>query len=145
MYDVFRFLAGAPARSISVEAIDPGDRPYRRDDNFSATITYEDGSLAHLLYTALGPKTGLGKERIEIFCDGETYIVDDFKKLVRGSDGSPIWQSAEVDKGHFEELSRFGDAISSGGVSPIPFDELVETSAVALYVDDMLHGRLEAS
>lgn len=145
MYDVFRFLAGAPARSISVEAIDPGDRPYRRDDNFSTTITYEDGSLAHLLYTALGPKTGLAKERIEIFCDGETYIVDDFKKLVRASDGSPIWQSAEVDKGHFEELSRFGDAISSGGVSPIPFDELIETSAVALYVDDMIHGRLEVS
>jgi predicted dehydrogenase len=144
MYDAFRFLAGSPASSISVEAIDPGSLPYRRDDNFSATIAYEDGSLAHLLYTALGPKTGLGKERIEVFCDGEAYVVDDFKKLTSGSDGTVIWQSGDVDKGHFEELSRFGDAIAAGDPSPIAFDELVETSAIALHVQDLLFGRQEA-
>ena len=27
-----------------------------------------------------------------------------------------LWQSSETDKGHYEELSRFGDAIASGGV-----------------------------
>jgi predicted dehydrogenase/threonine dehydrogenase-like Zn-dependent dehydrogenase len=143
MYDVFRFLIGSPAHTIDAEAINPGQLPYRRDDNFSATITYRDGSLAHLLYTALGPKTGLGKERIEIFCDGETYVIDDFKKLIKGSDGSVLWQSVEADKGHFDELSQFGDAIANGGVAPIPFDELVETSAVALHTNDMLYGRTE--
>ena len=145
MYDVFRFLVGAPARSRSVSAlaIDPGTLPYRRDDNFSATIAYEDGSLAHLLYTALGPKTGLGKEHIEIFCDGETYVVDDFKRLIKASDDSVLWQSNEADKGHFEELSRFGDAIAAGGPSPIAIDELIETSAVALHVEDLLLGRFD--
>ena len=141
MYDVFRFLTGAPAVSISATPIDPGELPYRRNDNFSATIGYEDGSLAHLLYTALGPKTGLGKERIEVFCDGETYIVDDFKRLIKASDESVLWQSSETDKGHYEELSRFGDAIASGGASPISSDELIETSAVALHVEDLLFGR----
>jgi predicted dehydrogenase len=143
MYDVFRFLTGASARSLSAEAIDPGTLPYRRDDNFSATITYEDGSLAHLLYTALGPK-GLAKEHIEIFCDGETYVVDDFKRVLQGSDGSVLWQSEEADKGHFEELSRFGDAIAAGGSSPVSFDELIESSAVALHVQDLLLGRFDA-
>jgi predicted dehydrogenase len=141
MYDVFRFLAGAPVSSIQASAIDPGGLPYRRNDNFSATIGYENGSLAHLLYTSLGPKTGLGKERIEVFCDGETYVVDDFKRLIKGSDGSVLWQSSDADKGHFEELSRFGDAIASGGAPPIPVDELIETSAVALRVEDLLVGR----
>jgi predicted dehydrogenase len=141
MYDVFRFIAGAPASSIVAGAIDPGTLPYRRNDNFSATIGYEDGSLATLVYTALGPKTGLGKERIEIFCDGETYVVDDFKQLVRASDGTVLWQSHEPDKGHLEELSRFGDAIAAAAESPIPFDQLVETSAVTLHVEDQLFGR----
>jgi predicted dehydrogenase/threonine dehydrogenase-like Zn-dependent dehydrogenase len=141
MYDVFRFIAGAPASSIVASAIDPGTLPYRRNDNFSATIGYEDGSLATLVYTSLGPKTGLGKERIEIFCDGETYLVDDFKQLIRTSDGTVLWQSHEPDKGHLEELSRFGDAIAMGGESPIPFDQLIETSAVALHVEDLLFGR----
>jgi hypothetical protein len=85
----------------------------------------------------------MGKERIEVFCDGEAYIVDDYKTLTRASDGSVLW-SGEQDKGHFEELSRFGDAIASGAESPIPFDELVETTAVALVVEDQLYGRVEA-
>ena len=145
MYDVFRFLTGAAAKSVTATAIDPGTLPYRRNDNFSATIAYEDGSLAHLLYTALGPKTGLGKERVEVFCDGETYVVDDYKKLVQGSDGTVLWQSSDVDKGHAEELSRFGDAIAAGEAPPIAFDALVETSAVALHVQDLLFGRKDDS
>jgi predicted dehydrogenase len=142
MYDVFRSLIGARAASIVAEAIDPGSLPYRRNDNFSASIRYEDGSLAHLVYTSLGPKAGLPKERVEVFCDGEAYIVDDYKSLTRGSDGAVLW-SGEQDKGHYEELSRLGDAIASGGESPIPFDELVETSAVALHIEDQLYGRGE--
>jgi predicted dehydrogenase/threonine dehydrogenase-like Zn-dependent dehydrogenase len=141
MYDVFRFLAGAPARTVEASAIDPGELPYARNDNFVATITYDDGTVASLLYTALGPKTGLGKEHITVFCDGEAFVVDDFKKLTKASDGSVLWQSGEADKGHFEELSRFGDAIATGGPSPIPFEEIVETSAVALQVEDLIYGR----
>src|SRR5262249_61747771 len=132
MYDVFRFLAGAPARSIDAAAIDPGALPFRRDDNFAATITYDDGSVATLTYTALGPKGGLGKEHLTVFVDGEAFVVDDFKKLTRGSDGAVLWQSGEADKGHYEELSRLGDAIAGGAAAPIPFDEIVETSSVAL-------------
>jgi predicted dehydrogenase len=141
MYDVFRFLAAAPVRSIQAMPIDPGALPYLRNENFSAAIGYEDGSLGQLLYTSLGPKGGLGKERIEVFCDGETYVVDDFKRLIKGSDGSVLWQSSDGDKGHFEELSRFGDAIAADAASPIPFDDLVETSAIALRIEDLLVGR----
>jgi predicted dehydrogenase len=140
MYDVFRSLTESPAASITAEAIDPGALPYKRNDNFSATIRYEDGSLAHLLYTALGPKGGLPKERVEVFCDGDAYIVDDYKSLTRASDGAVLW-SGDQDKGHFEELSRVGDAIESGGIPPITFDELIETTAVSLHVEDQLYGR----
>ena len=141
MYDVFRFLAGAPVRSIDAAAIDPGTLPYARSDNFAVTITYEDGTLASLVYTALGPKSGLCKEHITVFSDGEAFIVDDFKKLTQASDGTVLWQSSEADKGHSEELSRLADAIATGAPAPIPFDELVETTAVALSVDDLIHGR----
>jgi predicted dehydrogenase/threonine dehydrogenase-like Zn-dependent dehydrogenase len=140
MYDVFRFLTGAPARSIDATAIEPRDLPYARNDNFVATIAYEDGSVASLVYTALGPKSGLAKEHITVFCDGEAYVVDDFRKLTRASDGSTLWSSGEADKGHFEELSRLADAIAAGGTAPIAFEELVETTAVALSVEDLIQG-----
>lgn len=142
MYDVFRFLTGAAARGISATPIDPAALPYFRNDNFSATIGYADGSVCTLTYTSLGPKAGMGKEYIEVFSDGEAYVLDDFKKLVKASDGSVLW-SGETDKGHREELSQFGDAIAEGLPSPITFDELVETTAVSLHVEDLLHGRAE--
>jgi predicted dehydrogenase len=142
MYDVFRSLTGSPVRAISATSIDPGSLPHLRNDNFSATLAYEDGSVATLVYTALGPKTGLAKERIEVFCDGEAYIVDDFKKLTKASDNTILWQSGgDPDKGHAEEFNLLGDALASGGPSPIPFDEIVETTAVALHVEDLLFHR----
>ena len=141
IYDVFRFLTAAPVDSISATAIDPRALAYKRNDNFCATIGYADGSVATLVYTALGPKSGMGKEHITVFCDGDAYVVDDFKRASRASDGSVFWQGGEADKGHYEELSRFGDAIATGGDAPISFDELIETSAVALHIEDLLLHR----
>lgn len=141
MYDVFRSLSGAPAESISATSIDPHDLPYLRNDNFCASISYQDGSVGNLIYTALGPKQGMPKERIEVFCDGEAFIVDDYKKLIKASDGEILWQSDEVDKGHFEELSQLGDAIATGGTAPIPFEEIIETTAVSLHIEDLISGR----
>lgn len=143
MYDIFRCLAAAPVTGITAASIAPGDKPYFRNDNFCATLTYADGSVGNLFYTAIGPKHGLPKERIEIFCNGEAYIVDDFKKAYRASDGNVLWQNNDVDKGHLEELSCFGDAIAENNLSPIPFEELVETTAVSLHVEDLIFGRIE--
>ncbi len=138
MYDLFRRLAGAPVATITARAIDPGTLPYLATDNFCATLGYEDGSLANLVYTALGPKAGLAKERIEVFCDGEAYVVDDFRRLIRASDNAVLWQSDEVDKGHAAELAATGRALIEGGPAPIAFAEIVETTAVALHIEDLL-------
>lgn len=142
MYDVFRSLAGAPLVKVEASAIGSKGAVYLKNDNFIATLTFEDGSIGNLVYTALGPKKGLPKERIEIFCDGEAYIVDDFKALIRASDGETLWQSETPDKGHAEELSQLADAIKNGGDAPIPFSEIVEATAAALRVEDQIHGRL---
>jgi predicted dehydrogenase len=142
MYDLFRFLAGAPLRSVAATAIDPAARPYARNENFSATLGYEDGSVGTLVYTSLGPR-GLAKERLEVFSDGEAYLLDDYRSLHRTSDGSVLWQAAEADKGHFAGLSAFAGAIAGGGAGPIAFDELAETTAAALTIEELLHGRAD--
>lgn len=141
MYDVFRSLAGAPVSSVSATGINPGGRPYLSSDNFSATIGYQDGSIGNLVYAALGPKKGLPKERIEVFCDGEAYIVDDFKQLTKASTGEILWSSSEVDKGQAVQMGLVADALASGSSAPIPFEEIAETTAVSLYVEDLLLGR----
>jgi predicted dehydrogenase len=124
---------------VTAQAIDPRGSANLRNDNFSATATYDDGSLGVLTYTALGPKN-LPKERIEIFCDGEAYVVDDFKKLTRAGDGAVLWESRDADKGHAAEIALLAASLRSGA-PPIPFDELVETTALSLHVEDLLFGR----
>lgn len=140
MYDVFRSLSGAPAVSVNAEAIDPRDLPYLRNDNFCATIRYADGSIGNLVYTALGPKTGLPKERLEVFCDGEAFIVDDYRNVTRCSDSMVLWRAEYAEKGHFEELSQFGEAIIQQKISPIKFEEIIETSSISLHVEDLLNN-----
>ncbi len=142
MYDLFRSFSRSSVKTIDASAINPGESAYLRNDNFIATMTYEDGSVGNLVYTALGPKTGMPKERIEVFCDGEAYIIDDFKSLIRCSTEEVLWHSKTADKGHFEELSLLGDAIATNGVPPISFDEIIETTAVSLHIEDMLFGRV---
>ncbi|WP_374980974.1 bi-domain-containing oxidoreductase [Pseudomonas solani] len=140
MYDVFRCLSGAAATSISATGINPGGRPYLATDNFSATVGYADGSIGNLFYTALGPKQGLPKERIEVFCDGEAYVIDDFKQLIKASTGEVLWSSTEADKGQGTQMKLLAEALANGGAAPIPFDEIIETTAVALRVEELLAG-----
>ena len=102
-------------RSIDASAIDPRELPYARNDNFTATVTYGDGSVASLMYTALGPKAGLGKEHITVFCDGEAFIVDDFKKL-NDSLGHPAGDAALKHVAYLLEAAvRDGDLVARIG------------------------------
>lgn len=143
MYDFFRSLTGAPVVTISATPMAPGDSAYLVNDNFVATLTYADGSLATLTYTANGPKSGLAKERIEVTCDGKAYLLDNYTSLIEHPSGTVLWSSEAGDKGHFEELSRLGDAIAAGATdAPIPFEEIAETTAVSLHIEDLLQGRI---
>jgi predicted dehydrogenase/threonine dehydrogenase-like Zn-dependent dehydrogenase len=142
MYDLFRSLAGAEVASISATSIAPPESAaHLRNDNFAATIRYADGSVGNLVYTALGPKEGLPKERIEIFVDGEAYLIDDFKSLTRCSTDEVLWQARTAEKGHFEELSSMGDALARDEPMPIPVEEILETTAVSLHIEDLIYGR----
>ncbi len=143
MYDFFRSLAGAPVTSISASAIDPGRSAYFVNDNFVATLTYADGSVASLIYTANGPRADLPKERVEVYCDGKAYVLDNFTALTEYPGEAVIWRSDDPDKGHFTQLSRFGDAIAAGAAdAPIPFYEIAETTAASLHIEDLLQGRV---
>jgi predicted dehydrogenase len=142
MYDTFRFLTRAPVVLVQATAVDPQGTAYFRNDNFAATLRYADGSIATLTYSAMGPKAGMPKERIEVLCDGEGWIIDDFQRLTRCSDGEVLWQGA-VDKGHQEEIVRLGEAIAGTAPPAIAADELFETSAVALHIEDLIMGRID--
>ncbi|MBI2637975.1 bi-domain-containing oxidoreductase [Candidatus Peregrinibacteria bacterium] len=136
-FDFFEFLTGSRPKKIEAQSLSPRTKDIIGQDNFSATISYEDGSVCHLLYTALGNKN-LPKEYAEIYCDGRVYELDDYKALrVWGGEGGlKTWHQG---KGHFEELQAFAHALRDGKF-PIPLEELFSVTETSFEVNKKAHG-----
>lgn len=132
MFDLLHFFTEAEVKSIDFSSISPATEHVSSRDNFVATLKYTDGSVCTLIYTALGAAE-VPKEYIEIYCDGKTLVIDDFKELRVYGGKAKGWKGTQ-DKGHLEELRVFA-RYARGEVQPlIDFDALVETSRVSLQV-----------
>ena len=133
MFDLFNYFVGAEVESIDVSAISPATEHVSPRDNFVVTLKYADGSVCTLIYTALGAPE-VSKEYIEIYCDGKTLVIDDFKELRIYGSKAKGWKGSQ-DKGHLRELETFGHCVRDGGDYPIPLDELVKATEMSFLVD----------
>ncbi len=107
--DLFYYLLDC--EPISVFAQSMGEVPSINSlEDISACFKFSDGSIANLIYTALGT-TSYAKERMEIFTDGSTLVLDDYKDVtIRGKKHFDI-HNKKIDKGHIAELTHFSNAI----------------------------------
>lgn len=130
--DLFQFWTGAHPKKIAAQSLSPHTKDYLSQDNFFATISYEDGSVCNLLYTALGNKN-LPKEYGEIYADGKVLILDDYKRLtVHGASGG--LKTFSQNKGHLEELTAFAHGLQQGKF-PIPLEELFSVTETSFEVN----------
>jgi predicted dehydrogenase len=132
-YDFFLSMTQAEVHTVNAVALRPGTGHYQRSDNFSAQIGFTDGSVASLTYTALGDRAE-PKERIEVFCDGRIFHIEDFRSFT-ASDQKGNLSSARIQKGHEEELLAFADAIRLGSAWPIPLAQQIAATRIALAVE----------
>jgi len=145
--DLFNYFIGVPHKKIEVFSISPKDTYYYPDDNFVTTITYEDGSVANLIYTAMGG-SNLPKEYVEVYSDGKTFIIDDYKALRTFGTGRLLGRSSLLagggskgmgqDKGHLEELKQFAKAIKEGGEWPISLEDMVRATEQSFEIDKLV-------
>ena len=137
IYDVFNFLTGAKAVSVSASSIQPSDAYYSAKDNFVATIVYDDGSVANLIYTAEGSKD-YPKETMEIFFDGKMITLDDYKSVKGYGVKISSIETKGSEKGQLEELEAFGKAIKEGHASPIPLWQQLQAMQIAFAVEEQI-------
>jgi predicted dehydrogenase len=123
--DLARFLIGAPIVAVTATAARVAT-PVGED--VSAVLSFSDGSLATILYTALGDTTH-SKELIEGYAGGKVAAITDFR---RGAGAQ--------DKGHAAALAAFVAAVNAGGPAPIPEEELIETSLATIAVRESLQS-----
>lgn len=135
--DMLRFLVGVPVKAVQAACIASDDVRQTNRDSVSVTLRYEDGSLGHILYYALGGKD-YPKEKVELAFDGKSVVIDDYRTFETYG-GRKVRSGGKQDKGFDEELKEFTGAILSGGALPIPFQELVESTLVTFAVHEALN------
>lgn len=137
IYDLFLAITGARPVDVSAHTIRPKTAHDRTDDNFVATITFDDGSLATLTYTALG-STKHPKEQCDIYSDGRVLSLNDYKSLAVVGGPLPGLKGRKAQKGHAEELIAFANAIRAGVSWPITLQEQHDALDIALRVQSQI-------
>lgn len=127
--DLLRFLADARIASHQVTRMDSPS-----GDSVAISLKFEDGSIGVVHYLANGSKA-FPKERLEVFAAGRVLQLDNFRKL-RGF-GWPGFSKMNLwrqDKGQRACAAAFVQAITQGGRTPIPFDQIAEVARVSIEV-----------
>jgi predicted dehydrogenase/threonine dehydrogenase-like Zn-dependent dehydrogenase len=121
--DLARFLIGAPIAAVTATAARTG----AICEDFGATLSFADGSLATVVYTALGDAVQ-SKELIEAYAGGKVLTIEDFRRSGRAQD-----------KGHAAALAAFVAGVREGR-APIAEDELIETSLATIAMRESLRS-----
>jgi predicted dehydrogenase/threonine dehydrogenase-like Zn-dependent dehydrogenase len=136
--DLLSFITDARPVKISAESLSMPDSRYRSDDNLQITIRFSDGSVGTINYVASGNKAA-SKEYLEIFGGGQAIMMDDFKALSIINEGGKVSHfKNSQDKGHRRMLEAFSEHLLDGKGSPIPFEQIVDSTRATFYILDSL-------
>jgi len=136
--DLMRFLVGHSITGYQAMMI--GDAPgvEVRDDKVSINLSFADGSFGAIHYLANGGKA-FPKERIDVFCGDAVLQMDNYRVLTGfGWPGFKKMKLMKQDKGQIACAKAFVDAVKSGNPSPIPYEEVMESSRISIEVAESL-------
>ncbi|MCZ2475126.1 Gfo/Idh/MocA family oxidoreductase [Aquirufa ecclesiirivi] len=123
--DLMVYLTGSKVAEVTMSAL--GKNPSEQTDNAIITLKFENGSQGVINYFANGSKA-YSKERIEIYSQGRTLILDNFRKLSAYGFKGFSSMGGTLDKGHKEQFSLLIESVKQGKGPLIPFDEIYNTS-----------------
>ena len=125
--DTCSYLISSDVVSVFATTITKDDQSIPDEDNVNITLNYANGSTATIGYYAYGDTT-MPKEYIEVFGNGVSMSMTDFRELIVYSGGKANkTKSANQDKGFVNEFKAFKDAVKSGKEA-ISFDSIYNTT-----------------
>ena len=142
-FDFFNFLLGpGEPRIVADSAGVTGANSVARD-NLSVTLRYPDGSMANLLYVAMGSKE-MDRERVELFGQKSSMVLDDFKELSIYADRSETVRLPRIDKGHTNELLEVAKFVRGKESTVISTEEVFAATELTFRADEAVRGTLQA-
>lgn len=136
--DLMRFLVG---HAISdYQSMMMGDVPGIdvRNDKVTINLSFADGSFGAIHYLANGG-SAFPKERVEVFCDDAVLQMDNYRILKGyGWKGFNKMKLMRQNKGQQACATAFIESIRDGLESPIPYDEVMESSRISIEIANEL-------
>jgi predicted dehydrogenase/threonine dehydrogenase-like Zn-dependent dehydrogenase len=139
IYDLFTYLTESEIADTKISSIHTVSGDHAENENFTATLSFADGSVGSLTFTSLG-SSKYPKEIFHVFVDEAVHILTDYRKLESVGGSSKVIRSNKVKKGHFEELEAFVNVLKKGGDWPIPLWQQIQASRIALTVEEQIMG-----
>jgi predicted dehydrogenase/threonine dehydrogenase-like Zn-dependent dehydrogenase len=129
--DLAQYWAGSPPTTVFADRLQSTAAGVDESEDIAAVISFANGSVANILYTASGHKA-YSRERYEIFSGGHVAELDDFRRLrLVGPTRRRKVRRWNQDLGYEAELRTLLRTLRSG-VPDVPFQEYV-TSALATF------------
>jgi polar amino acid transport system substrate-binding protein len=135
--DLAMFFAGHPIKQISAQVLNDNQN---LEDTLIINLGFSDGSIATINYFSNG-NNNMPKEYIEIFSGGQVAVINDFKSMILYGKKKETFKQKKQDKGHKSEIEAYIAAIKNGLPSPIPFEELYNSSLATFKVIESLRTR----
>lgn len=123
--DLCTYLSGSKVVAVCMNAM--GVSPSENTDNSSILLKYENGTNAVINYFSNGSKA-YSKERLEVFSQERTLIMDNWRKLQGFGFKGFSKCSSKQDKGHYNQFNELIEQQKNGGNAIIPIDEIVNTT-----------------
>lgn len=131
--DLMRFLADSPIVSITGRRMGGAEYAGVTEDKASITIGFANGSFGTLMYLANGASS-FPKERIEVFAEGRTLQLDNFRRMTGfGWPGFSRLNLRRQDKGQQACPVAFLNGLASGQPA-IPVDQIFEVARATIDV-----------
>jgi len=136
--DLMRHLVGHKIINYTASPFGSGPGVDIGEVKVSITLSFLDGSLGTIHYLSNGGPS-FPKERIEVFCDNSVLQMDNYRVL-KGYNwpGFKKLKLFKQDKGQKACASSFVDAIAHGTESPIPYNEIIESSRISIEISNIL-------
>jgi predicted dehydrogenase/threonine dehydrogenase-like Zn-dependent dehydrogenase len=133
--DLITFLSGSKVKMVCMNSM--GNNSKENTDNASILLKYENGTNAVINYFSNGSKA-YSKERIEVFHENRTLIMDNWRKLKGYGFKNFSSASSSQDKGHQNQFDLLINSVQKGAGEIIPIDELVNTTKASFAAIDSL-------
>jgi len=136
--DLASALCGANPTTVYAVASAKAEKSPLLNDNLSVVLTFGNGSIANILYTADGSKS-LPKERVEIFAGGSSAVIDDFKSLTLYHQNSKVTtrKLPAQDKGQKAMIDAWLSGLQSGKAC-VSYESLISNSVATIMAMESL-------